>query len=279
MVAPGTLLLTPHRRTQFLETVFTYYEQHGRHDLPWRVSDATGTCDPYAVLVSELMLQQTQVNRVLPKYVRFLELFPTVADLAQADMGDVLRAWQGLGYNRRAKYLRQAAQAISAAGAFPDSQSGLTALPGIGVNTAGAILAYAYNLPAIFVETNVRTVYIHHFFPEQANVSDTCIRDALEHTLDRTRPREFYWALMDYGTHLKHTVGNVSTRSAHHKKQPAFEGSRRQVRGRLVRALAGGDYSAAQLLQAVDDSRVPDVLADLCREGLVVQRRQRYRLV
>ncbi|MCA9327351.1 A/G-specific adenine glycosylase, partial [Candidatus Saccharibacteria bacterium] len=130
--------------------------QHGEElyrDMPWR-SDTR----PYYVLVSELMLQQTQVDRVIPKFQAFIAAFPDERILAQASLADVLKLWQGLGYNRRAKFLHDAAKHVVASGDFPLDEAGLVTLPGVGKNTAGAIMAYAYNQPAIYVETNVRAV-------------------------------------------------------------------------------------------------------------------------
>lgn len=252
----------------FLETLWDFYAQSGR-DLPWRRPEPDGSFDPYKIMVSELMLQQTQVPRVTPKYRDFLQRFPTAAALAQADLGDVLRAWQGLGYNRRAKFLHEAARLVDKLNYFPDTLEGLVKLPGIGVNTAGAILAYAYNRPAVFIETNVRTVYIHHFFADATDIPDKAVRELLEQTLDREAPREFYWALMDYGSHLKATVGNPNMASRHYTKQSKFDGSRRQVRGQIIRMLGAGSRTLPQLREIVADSRLESVLQDLIAEGMV----------
>lgn len=260
--------MTDDDKRLFLETLRDFYAQHGR-DLPWRIPEPNGSFNPYKIIVSELMLQQTQVIRVIPKYYDFLERFPTVQILAQSDLGDVLRAWQGLGYNRRAKFLHGAAKIICELGRFPDTFPGLVQLPGIGANTAGAILAYAYNQPALFVETNVRTVYIHHFFADESDISDKTILSLLEQTLDREHPREFYWALMDYGSHLKASVGNLSKASKHYAKQSQFSGSRRQVRGQIIRLLSRGGHTLDQLHAAVVDDRLEDVLQGLVAEGLV----------
>ena len=123
-------------------TVWAFFRANGRHDLPWRKNH-----DPYHVWISEIMLQQTQVPRVLEKYVQFMELFPTVQKLSKAPLGDVLRAWQGLGYNRRAKMLHACAQEIVRMqnGVFPSNTSALRSLPGIGPYTASAIQAFAFN--------------------------------------------------------------------------------------------------------------------------------------
>jgi A/G-specific adenine glycosylase len=245
----------------FQGTVLKYYAQNGRHELPWRQ-----TTDPYEIMVSELMLQQTQVQRVIPKYHEFLQTFPTVQALATAALGDVLRAWQGLGYNRRAKFLWQAARQIGST--FPDTPEGLVALPGIGKNTAGAILAYAYNQPAIFIETNVRTVYIHHFFHDQTDVDDKEILRLVEQTITEI-PREFYWAIMDYGTHLKQTKGNKNKQSRHYTRQSPFQGSRRQVRGAILRALSSHGFPANELEAQINDTRTAEILAELTDEGFI----------
>lgn len=263
----------------FKKQLWGYYAQAARHDLPWRQFEADGTIDPYKVLVSELMLQQTQVGRVIPKYRQFLQVFPGISSLAQAELGDVLRVWQGLGYNRRAKYLWQAARAVHSAGSFPKKPAELVALPGIGANTAGAILAYAYDMPTLFIETNIRTVYLYHFFRDVQNVSDTTIRSMLEQTLDRNRPREFYWALMDYGTYLKATVKGVHKASKHYTLQTRFEGSKRQLRGKVLHALAvSGPMSTETLSTHVADERFESVMADLLAEGLISRSENWYHL-
>jgi A/G-specific adenine glycosylase len=262
----------------FSETLWEYYAASGRSTLPWRQPEWDRSFDPYKIMVSELMLQQTQVVRVIPKYEAFLQQFPTVAALAGADQGDVLRAWQGLGYNRRAKFLWQAAQAIRALGAFPDSREGLVRLPGIGVNTAGAVLAYAYNQPVLFIETNIRSVYIHHFFPERTDVTDAEILGLLDSTLDRENPREFYWALMDYGSHLKATVGNPNKASKHYAKQSKFQGSRRQLRGQILRLVGAAPQTHEQILRTLPDERTEAVLQELMDEQLVRQTDSRYSL-
>ncbi len=266
--------LTHSQITQFHNTLWAYYAKNARHDLPWRTPDAEGGFDPYNIMVSELMLQQTQVARVIPKYKAFLSEFPTVKALAQAKLGQGLQAWQGLGYNRRAKYLWLAAQEIDKQGAFPRTSESLISLPGIGVNTAGAILAYAFNEPVIFVETNIRTVVIHHFFADYDKVSDTDVRVCLSQLLDHETPREFYWALMDYGSHLKAVHGNAGRRSKHYAKQAAFVGSKRQIRGAVIRALSNGPHAATEL--NIHDERLSDVLSELVSEQLIRQNGTTY---
>jgi A/G-specific adenine glycosylase len=262
----------------FAEALWEFYAHSGRGGLPWRQPEPDGSFDPYKIMVSELMLQQTQVARVIPKYGEFLERFPGSRALARADLADVLRAWQGLGYNRRAKFLWQSAQILDKLKHFPETTGELTQLPGIGPNTAGAILAYAYDTPVVFVETNIRTVYIHHFFRDRSDVTDKEILSLVEQTLEREHPREFYWALMDYGSHLKATVGNLNEVSKHYAKQSQFHGSRRQVRGQVIRLLGDRPHTAAELRDAITDERLSPVLEELVREGLIRRKGSNYSL-
>lgn len=242
-------------------------------DMPWR-EDAR----PYYVLVSELMLQQTQVERVVPKFSAFVAAFPDERTLAAASLAEVLKLWQGLGYNRRAKFLHEAAKKIIELGEFPDDEQGLVALPGVGKNTAGAILTYAYNQPAIYIETNVRAVYIHHFFQDVDIVDDSAIRPLLEQTIDKDRPREFYWALMDYGSWLK-KQGVGPSRSRHYKKQSPLKGSIREVRGQIIATLAVGDSDEANLRTVLNaDERFELALSGLVRDGLVTRSKNKLHL-
>lgn len=269
--------LSEHEKQQFLETVWQYYNRAGRHDLPWRLPEPDEMFDPYKILVSELMLQQTQVSRVIPKYNAFIERFPTAESLASASLADVLVAWQGLGYNRRAKFLWQAAAILKAWGNFPTDAMEITKLPGVGSNTAGAVVAYAFNQPVVFVETNVRTVYIHHFARDDQNISDTFIRDLVGQTLDREQPREFYWAIMDYGSNLKTLVRN-NHQSKQYTKQSRFEGSRRQVRGAILRELGNVAQPFDMLRASISDDRLAAVLRELASEGLIHEKQGIYYL-
>lgn len=255
----------------FQGAVWRYYELHGRHNLPWRLPEADGAFDPYKILVSEVMLQQTQVPRVIPKYQAFLQQFPDWQALAAAPLGDVLLAWSGLGYNRRAKFLWQAAQQVAGryGGQLPQTIAELKELPGIGTNTAGAIVAYAFNWPVGFVETNIRTVFIHHFFSGRQDIHDHEILEAIQRTLPTENIREWYWALMDYGSFLKQTVGNLNKLSKNYAKQPAFQGSRRQLRGQILRLLGTGPQSTEQLAELLADERLGSVLSDLTQEMMI----------
>ena len=216
------------------------------------------------------MLQQTQVDRVIPKFAAFIKKFPDETALAKAPLAEVVQQWQGLGYNRRAKFLHEAAKEIVRLGTFPNDETDLIALPGVGKNTAGAVMAYAYNQPAIFIETNVRAVYIHHFFADQDSVDDKDIRALLEKTIDKEHPREFYWGLMDYGNYLK-KQGIKPARSRHYKKQPPLKGSVREVRGQILAILSEGDASMRLLEARYDgDERFAAAMNGLVNDGLVM---------
>jgi A/G-specific adenine glycosylase len=269
-----------HKDQVFIQTVREFHEIHGRHTLPWRK-----THNPYRILVSEIMLQQTQVDRVIPKYQAFLKRFPTVSSLARATLGDVLVMWQGLGYNRRAKYLYEAAGAIMTVhkGVWPKSYEGMLTLPGVGPYTAGAVSAFAFNIPVTMIETNIRTVYIHHYFPHTEAVSDSMLMPIIARTLDTNNPRLWYAALMDYGSHLKVTVGNKSRQSRHHTKQTTFKGSDRFIRGSILRHLADAatgltKQGLCKVIPGIECERVHLQLEKLSSEGLVSKQGSRYTL-
>jgi A/G-specific adenine glycosylase len=264
----------------FQEAVWTYYRRHGRHDMLWRLPEPNGEFDPYKIMVSEIMLQQTQVSRVAPKFQAFISQFPTVQALAKAQLGDVLKAWSGLGYNRRAKFLWQAAGMVTHEynGVFPGEQHELTNLPGVGKNTAGAIAAYSFNKPVVFIETNIRTVFIHHFYKNEIGIPDKAILELAEQTLDKQNSREWYWALMDYGAFLKLTVGNVGQASKSYTKQSKFEGSKRQLRGQVLRLLAERPYAQKELAELITDVRLGDVLDELVKEQMITKGTGKYSL-
>jgi A/G-specific adenine glycosylase len=256
-------------RAEFQEVVWDYFYRHER-PLPWRDPEPDGSYDAYKILLSEVMLQQTQAARVIPKYLEFLKRFPTVNTLAAAPLADVLVAWSGLGYNRRAKYLHEAARQLAGA-RQPWSATDLVTCKGIGANTAAAVCVYAYNQPLAFIETNIRTVFIHHFFADHAGVADKDISPIVEQALDHEHPREWYWALMDYGVHIKTTIGNASRSSKHYAKQSVFQGSKRQVRGQVLRVLGESARTPNDLQHLVADDRLQAVLIDLERDGLITR--------
>jgi len=265
---------------QFSEDVWDYYACHARV-MPWRTIDMDGTVNAYHVFVSEVMLQQTQVQRVIPKFELFISVFPTIHDLARASLGDVVRQWQGLGYNRRAKFLWESARIISDryAGKVPSKEKELVALPGIGKNTAAAILCYAHNTPVTFIETNIRTVYIHAFFDDCYDVDDAAILALVEKTCDRHDPRNWYWALMDYGAFLKNTVGNKSRQSKSYTVQSAFEGSLRQIRGQVLSLLSQSGHSLGSIQSIIADARLMSVMQSLEKEGFIKKHNNWYELV
>ena len=286
-------------------------------DLPWR-----HTRDPYQIWLSEVMLQQTQVPRVEQRMPAWLERFPSMEALAAASAADVLEAWQGMGYNRRALALHEAGRQIVDRydGVFPDDAAGLRALPGLGPATAQGIRAFAFDLPGVYLETNVRTVFLHHFFPDVPGVpdreliplieaacpaapagsadagdadDDSAGRYAVPQDAEDT-PRNWYYALLDYGAYLKKTVPNPSRRSAGHVRQSRFEGSRRQKRAEVVRmlltardaepaglsfdeVLAGLDAFEHQAgREPVERSLVEELLGALTREGFCAERDGRW---
>jgi A/G-specific adenine glycosylase len=263
------------KEKQFVQIVRHHYKKHGRYELPWRQ-----TSDAYKIAVSEIMLQQTQVDRVIPKYTSFLKSFPTVRVLAKAPLGDVLKMWSGLGYNRRAKFLHQMAHVVvdQYQGKFPATIEGLQKLPGIGPYTTGAIYAFAYNKPISIIETNIRTVYIHHIFPKKKAVSDKELLPIIAKTMDTKHPREWYWSLMDYGSHLKATGNKVHRASKHYAKQSKFVGSRRQIRGAIMRELLKGPMTLAIMVKNIEKKKedVQSVLEDLIKEKFISIRNKLY---
>jgi A/G-specific adenine glycosylase len=263
--------LAPRRIAEFRETILSHYRGHGRRGLPWR-----RTKDPYRILVSEFMLQQTQVARVAEKFEPFIERFPDFVSLARAPLRDVLLAWSGLGYNRRALYLRETARIVVSRfdGRLPRRLDDLRALPGIGEATAAEIMNFAFNEPRAFIETNVRAVYIHHFFPGRKKVADAEILPFVERTIDAKNPRRWFYALMDYGVMLKKSRPDPSRRSAHHARQTRFEGSDRQARGRVVRSLAERGMSEKELAKSTGLSvaRIRKIVPGLVRDKLVARR-------
>jgi len=265
-------------RGRFREKIWGYYLLHKR-DLPWR-----RTKNPYRILVSEIMLQQTQVPRVIPKYKLFLNKFPTIQALARASLQDVLRAWQGLGYNRRALSLKKTADVICKKynNKVPRDFELLNTLPGIGEGTAGAVAAFAFNKPVVFIETNIRRVFIHFFFKNRRKVSDKEILPLIEKTLDRKNPREWYWALMDYGSMLGERGENPNRRSAHYVRQSKFVGSKRELRGKILKLLVQRKPgTVAQIAKTVlrPRSQVLGALRELKKEGFIAVMGRKARIL
>ena len=267
----------------FQKEILDYYQNHGRK-MPWRE-----TVDPYRILVSEIMLQQTQVARVEEKYPEFIRAFPNFRALDRASLAKVYGVWQGMGYNRRALALKRIAQivVIKNKGALPQTHEQLCALPGIGKATASSILAFAFNLPAVFVETNIRTVFIHFFFKNRKKVADEEIQPLVERCLYKKNPRLWYWALMDYGNMLKKSGADKNVRSKHYKKQGRFEGSRRQKRGDILKILLNCNglklKEICGMMKVVGEGgkkigkeEIKTIVEELIKEGMVREEKGRY---
>ncbi|HEX4068544.1 MAG TPA: hypothetical protein VHX42_00440 [Candidatus Babeliales bacterium] len=252
----------------FKEFIWNFYKQNKR-DFAWRHVD-----NPYFVVVSEIMLQQTQTQRVITKYEEFIAAFPNFESLAAASLRDVLLVWQGLGYYRRARFLHQLAQIVvhEHGGVLPQEPKTLQTLPGIGPNTAGSICAFAFNKPVVFIETNIRTVFIDSFFRAYETVSDKELLPLVEASVDQDNPREWYYALMDYGVFLKSRKVNPSRKSAHYNKQSKFEGSDRQIRAKIVKIISEQEkISHREILKVIgnDVARVEKIIDKLVAEEFI----------
>ena len=232
--------------TQFQQLIWQKGKQLYR-PMPWRERPTF-----YYVLVSEIMLQQTQVGRVLAKFTEFTRTFPTIDSLAATDLPRVLAAWQGL-----------------AANGASHTQAELMKLPGVGANTAAAILNYVYEIPTSFVETNIRTVYFHHFFANETRVSDRDVLVKVTETIDTARPREWFWALMDYGAELKRQGYGRLSQSRHYVKQPPLSGSIRQMRGEIIRRYTHGQSVAQMAHELSGDPRFAAALRSIQNDGLI----------
>lgn len=270
--------------SSFRRKILDRYAKNGR-DLPWR-----GTHDPYKILVSEIMLQQTQVSRVLPKYQLFLQEFPTVATLAKAPDAKLLEVWSGLGYWRRAKFLKAATQEIitTHAGKFPKTPIELQKLPGVGPYTAGAVACFAFGSIEPFIDTNIRRVYLHFFFPDQEDVSDNDILPFAQKAIWKQDPRTWGWALFDYGAmELKSTT--INKRSRHYAKQSKFAGSFRSFRAKAIKRLLAEprkelsedmllDFLDEELRAAEKDWSAQEVLEALVKDRMINKSHNQYSL-
>lgn len=270
---------------KFQRLILTHYRKQGRKNLPWKK-----TRDSYKILVSEVMLQQTQVSRVLPKYREFLRSFPSLKNLAAAPNAKLLRVWQGLGYWRRARYLKLAAQAIvkNYEGKFPRDPKTLKTLPGVGPCTAGAVACFAFGSKEPFIDTNIRRVYLHFFFQKKKNVADKDILKIAQRTLYRKDPRTWHYALFDYGaTVLKDR--SINRRSKHYTKQSQFTGSFRSFRAHVMSLLLKNSChslpkekvtrSLESFLQASNSQfKAGEILKSLTKDNLIKQKTARYYL-
>ncbi|UCH81278.1 MAG: hypothetical protein JSW20_01380 [Nitrospiraceae bacterium] len=255
---------------KFRTLVYRFYRDNARENLPWRNTD-----DPYHILVSEIMLQQTQIERVMNKYPLFLSKFPDFRSLARARLRSLYKVWQGMGYNRRALALKNIARVVVTSpyeGNLPSDVDELMAMPFIGQSTAGAVAAFAFHKPSIFIETNIRRVFIHFFFREQGRVADRHILPLIEKTLDRKDPRNWYYALMDYGAALRYLKDNPNLKSTLYKKQSTFAGSKRQMRGKILRLISEKQSIPLKDLQGqlnMSCDKIEKIIDELCDEGFI----------
>ena len=272
------------KTSSFQSLIWDFYQEHKRN-LPWRPPSLPykkdGTLDPYHIFVSEVMLQQTQVSRVIDKFPQFIDSFPSFEQLASASLTSVLQAWQGMGYNRRGKYLHESARFIihQYKNIIPHDPLELVKLPGIGPATAGSIIVFTYNKPLVFIETNIRRVMLHHFFENTDQVNDSQIIPIIAQTLDTSNPREWYYALMDYGSYLAKQIPNPNQRSKHYSKQSQFKGSNRQVRGAVLQSLLEKNkQTISYLYQSLhfEKEKIDSVLRDLEKEGLARKKNGKY---
>ncbi len=256
---------------RFQNIILSFYLNHGR-PFPWR-----NTHNPYHILVSEMMLQQTQTDRVVPKYEQFIQRFPDIDSLADAAFKEVFLLWQGLGYNRRALALHKTAILIrdNYHGTVPTTVDKLCMLPGLGPYSARAILAFAYNQPTVFIETNIRNVYTYFFFQDATAVHDKELEPLIEKTLYAHDPRTWYYALMDYGVMLKKKYPYLNKKSKHYLKQSRFQGSNRQIRGMILKTfLTDSELNVRELHKklSLPLNKIEPILVQLVNEGLLIQK-------
>lgn len=265
----------------FQKTILDWYKDNKRN-LAWR-----NTKNPYKIMVSEIMLQQTQVSRVLPKYKEFLKAFPDIKALAECKDSNLLAIWSGLGYWRRARFLKETCKEITTNhnGKFPKDIKTLITLPGIGPYTAGAISCFAFGNTEAFIDTNIRRVYLHFFFKDKSDIHDSEILKIAEKAIPKNDPANWHWALFDYGA-LVLKDKKINKKSKHYSKQSKFVGSFRSYRAKLMRHLlaqpeksmpnsAGLDYLEELLRQDEQDYSAVEILQSLVSDNLVKQNKTR----
>lgn len=257
---------------RFQQMIFSWWETH-RRDLPWR-----HTHDPYKIMISEIMLQQTQVFRVLPKYTEFIEVWPRVQNLAQASPADVLRLWKGMGHNRRALYLHKSANVIveDYHGKFPENEKELSKLPGLGIYTARAILVFAYKQNVACVDTNIRQI-ITHFFYNDIPQKPSVIQEVADQLVPVGKSWEWHQALMDYGAIELSKLNRPESRA----KKPSipFKQSNRFFRGRIIDELRNNNITESYLINKFQRSYnksshyTKDFIIQLEKEGLLIRKK------
>ncbi|MFX1379254.1 MAG: A/G-specific adenine glycosylase [Promethearchaeota archaeon] len=253
----------------FKKIIYDYYKNHKRK-FPFREN-----INPYNVLISEIMLQQTQTGRVSEKYLNFTKKFPNFSSLSAASIEEVLKEWKGLGYNRRAIALKTIADTVvrEFKGKLPESIDLLKSFPQIGHNTASSIITFAFNKPTVFIETNIRRVYIYFFFHNKRKINDKEILSIVKKTVDNANPREWYYALMDYGVMLKKIHPELNKKSTQYRKQAPFKGSTRQIRGKILDLLIKqGTVNIKKIhreFNIKEPKRIKNTLNQLEKEGFI----------
>lgn len=262
--------------SNFKLLIMSYYHDHKR-ELEWR-----DKITPYRVFISEIMLQQTQVNRVQKKFPEFIENFPDFSTLAKGSITRILSTWQGMGYNRRALCLKKSAEIILERykGTLPHDPILLDKLPGIGHATANSIVVFAYNIPKVFIETNIRKVFIHVFFKKKINSFDSDILSLVERSLDIKNPRDWYYALMDYGASLSKLSSNPNRKSNMYRKQISFINSNRQIRGQILTHILKSSLNLSEIEKKIQfpKKRIYDNLNNLIQEGFIIKKEDKYHI-
>lgn len=256
----------------FHSKLFSWFSEN-KKDYPWRK-----TTDPYHIMVSEFMLQQTQTSRVVPKYLSFLDKFPTLESLANADNRDVLELWSGLGYNRRAIWLKEASQKILSLGSFPKDPKELKKIKGIGDYTSRAIIIFAYNENIATVDTNIRRIFIVEGFATEETKQKELFEVA-EQLLPKNNSREYHSALMDYGNVI---LTSAKTKIKPKTVQGKFEGSDRQYRGRIIKYLTSHLIATKEEILkncSVPEERIDSILSKLVKDRLIKKEKENFTLI
>ena len=267
-----SLVFSLEKIQEFQKKVFSFYQKNKR-DLPWRK-----TTDPYKILLSELMLQQTQVNRVILFYEKWITRWTTIDALASATRSEVLQAWMGLGYNSRAINLHKTAQKIVTE--FDrdvlEAMKQYEEIPGVGRYTSQAVQIFSTNADFVTVDTNIRRIFIKEFnLPEK--VSDKELWKLAEKCLPIGKSRDWHNALMDYGAlHLTSKKTGIKPKT----QQSRFEGSDRQLRARVLRILLQGDESLTNMSRTLNvaSSWLQRILEKLVSEEIISKKNNRYYL-
>lgn len=265
----------------FQDTVYSFYKTNKRN-LPWRFG-YKHPVTPFMVFVSEIMLQQTQVDRVIPKFNVFIKKFPSFKAVSLAKTKEILSLWSGLGYNRRALYLKETCTRIYERynAVVPKETVLLLDLPGVGPYTASALKVFIYNLPEVCIETNIRSAYIEYFFKTEKSVTDRELCSFIEMTLDVKNPREWYYALMDYGSFIKRQNQNPSRKSKGYKLQSKFKNSQRFFRGAIIKLLLADQLTEKDISSQFSGAHrksIQKALEDLTKESFLVKIKNKYQI-